>query len=155
MIQHGTRGDMAAGPDDGVSDNSTCLDGRTGANDGIFQISGCRDIRSGVDGGSEGKLLVGLEVRFSVAQIEPYALIESDGTEQAVFRQFEKSGDHRDFLVGREKLEEEWIDAVDAGENVGAGGEIEGTADIDDALACGIESNVLCITAGAQGEGDG
>ena len=79
MVQHGTGGDMAAGPDDGVSNYSTRIDHRAGADDGVFEISRAGDFRPCVDGGGEVEFLVGLEVGFSVAEIQPDTLIKRDG----------------------------------------------------------------------------
>jgi len=143
-------------PEEGVEDLGVGADAAAGADDGVDDGGGRVDGGVGVEGGAcgaggEGEEAVGAEVGLAGAQVEPIAIVEDAGPEAAGGGELEEGGDDGDFFARGNEGEDVGLEAVDAGELVGAGVDAPGVAEIDDAVA--LHGDVAVGAGGAEGEG--
>ena len=104
--------DASPRPDDGIPDDGTGRNHRAGADDGVFDDRPRSNIRKRVQGRAEIKLVVGLQIGFAIAEIEPDAFIEHDGAELIPPGQLQEGRDDGNFFAGRQQVEEAGIRSV-------------------------------------------
>lgn len=129
-------------PNDRFAHDRAGFDNRAGPDHRVDDGGAGFDHRIGVYAGSKLKLAVRAEIRFTVAEVEPHAFVERDGTELVLFGELEEEWDHRNFFIRWDLADEFRVHAIDAAEDMRACSAREFFVNVDDSAACGVERDV-------------